>query len=341
MGRLSRWLRRRRGSRARPAPLERALLATLDRNLAGAEEALREAAAAEPGAPAVHLALGRIFRQRGEIGRAIQIHQNLLVRRDLPDALRTLALADLAEDFRQGGFLRRAMAAYEEVLARDPRHPTALRTLAGLLADTGDYDRALEMVRRLRRIDRGSADALVARLGVAAARAAHAEGRDRDARRRLRRVLRRVPDHPDAWILLGHLMAERGRNRAALEAWKRAREAAPHRAVEIDPLLASAYAAVGEPRGFEELLTARLAEHPEDLGAGISLARALAERGERAEALKLLRELVEREPGALDAHAALGRILLEGGSSEERAEALRGLLAALESGGSIAEDTLA
>lgn len=342
MGRLPRWLRRpRRGAAARVEALERALLRALERDLSGAEAALREAEEAEPGAPVTHLALGRIFRQRGEIGRAIQIHQNLLVRRDLPDEVRNLALVDLAEDFRQGGFLRRATAAFEEVLGRDPRNPAALRALARLLADTGDHGRALEICRRLRRVDRFAGEELFAELGLAAARAAHAEGRDRDARRLLRRVLRRRPDHADSWILMGHLMAERGRNRAALEAWRRAREAAPHRFAEIDPLLASAHAAVGDPRGFEAYLAERLAQHPEDRGARISLAAALAGRGEREEAVKRLRELVDREPAALDAHAALARLLLEGGRPEDAAEALRGLLGALEGAAPVAEDTLA
>ena len=341
MGWLPRGSRRRRGAGARREALERALLCALDRDLDGAERALRSAERAEPGTPAVHLALGRIFRRRGEIGRAIPSHQNLLVRRQLPDDLRIAALVDLAEDFRQGGFLRRAMAAYEEVLARDPRNPTALRALARLLAETGAHGRALELARRLRRVDRAAARELLAELGLAAARAAHGEGRDRDARRLLRRLLRRTPDRADAWILLGHLMAERGRNRAALDAWRRAREVAPHRFAEIDPLLASAWAATGEPGGFERFLEARLAEHPEDRGARISLARALAERGETGEAWKQLRELVEREPGALDAHAALARVALRGGRPEQVAEALRGLLAAVEGTAAVAEDTLA
>ena len=65
-----------------------------------------------------HLALGRLYRMRGEVGRAIRVHQNLLLRSDLAREHMQTALEDLAEDFRQGGFLQRAIASYEEVLAR-------------------------------------------------------------------------------------------------------------------------------------------------------------------------------------------------------------------------------
>ncbi len=53
-------------------------------------------------------ALARLYRQQGEFGRAIQLHQNLLLRRDLDAEQRIEVLGELAEDFRKAGFLRRA-----------------------------------------------------------------------------------------------------------------------------------------------------------------------------------------------------------------------------------------
>ena len=45
----------------------------------------------------MHIALGNLFRRRGEIERATQIHQNLVERSDLEDSLRSLALFELAQ----------------------------------------------------------------------------------------------------------------------------------------------------------------------------------------------------------------------------------------------------
>ncbi|MDQ6966262.1 MAG: hypothetical protein Q9M23_05010, partial [Mariprofundaceae bacterium] len=53
----------------------------------------------------VYLALGDMFRTKGEFGRAVRIHQNLLARPDLPQELHMQAQFALAVDFQAGGLL--------------------------------------------------------------------------------------------------------------------------------------------------------------------------------------------------------------------------------------------
>ncbi len=74
-----------------------ALLATLDRDLDRAEELLSRAVRIDSSGVEPFVALGRLFRMRGEIGRAIRIHQNLLLRPELvtEDRLLSNALAVL------------------------------------------------------------------------------------------------------------------------------------------------------------------------------------------------------------------------------------------------------
>ena len=55
-----------------------------------------------------HLALGNLFRQRGEVERAIRIHQNLVARPHLTYEQRNLAMLELARDFIAAGLLDRA-----------------------------------------------------------------------------------------------------------------------------------------------------------------------------------------------------------------------------------------
>src|SRR5574342_75812 len=112
---LPRAWRRRKAPRNADAPLSAALLAVLARDFDRAEALLAETVRRDARAVEPYLALGRLYRVRGEIGRAIRIDQNLLLRSDLSREQTLLALADLAEDFRQGGFLQRAIASFEEV----------------------------------------------------------------------------------------------------------------------------------------------------------------------------------------------------------------------------------
>ena len=153
------WLRRRRAPAAprdADAATRAALLAVLDRDNERAEELLVASVELDSNGVEPYLALARFYRMRGDIGRAIRLHQQLLLRRDLDRAQRITCLADLAADFKQGGFLQRAIASYEEVLERDANHVIALRALVKLFVDARDHVRAIEMQRRLTRVSSGA-----------------------------------------------------------------------------------------------------------------------------------------------------------------------------------------
>jgi lipopolysaccharide assembly protein B len=62
-----------------------------------------------------HLALGVLFRRRGEIDRAIRLHQNLIARPQLPWAQKIQALLALGQDYYYGGLLDRAERLFSEV----------------------------------------------------------------------------------------------------------------------------------------------------------------------------------------------------------------------------------
>ena len=293
-----------------------ALLRLLDRDLSSAEEALARAARADSSDADAFLALGALYRSRGEIGRAIRIHQNLLLRNDLNAEVRSAALAGLAMDFQRGGFLQRAIAAFEEVLEGDPKNAMALRALGELHSDSRDFKRALEMSRRLSKVTGEEGGADEAALWVRSAAAGQAEGRTDDARRDLKRALRRDADCVDAWVALGALEAERGKDKKALAAWAKVpgidRRAGPR----VYPQLEASYAALGRPRDFEAYLRELIEDRPGDAGARLALIRSLLARGDAKLAETEARELLDRDPTNLAAQGSLLRCLLGAGDTE-------------------------
>jgi lipopolysaccharide biosynthesis regulator YciM len=329
------WLKRvfRGGGRA-PADvdsgLREALLAVLDRDLDRAEALITQAVRLDSKAVEPYLALARLYRLRGEIGRAIRVHQNLLLRKDLSREQATAGLADLAADFQQGGFLQRAIASYEEVLDRDARHVGALRALVTLHANVRNYRRAIELAKRLAKIEKSDAGARESALLVEMARAARAEGRDDEARRALKRALRRDPRSIDAWIALGALEAERGRARAALAAWSRVPALDRASGPRVYPRMEATYAAQHRAANYETYLRGLLEERPDDGGARLALARSLSTRGDFGEALAELRRILERDPDDLQARTTLGRLLLAESRESEAAKAYAEHLDVLE-----------
>ncbi len=328
------WFRRLLGraeaeSRGAERELRDALLAVLDGDLERAESALVRAAQRESVAVDAHLAIGRLFRRRGELGRAIRVHQSLLLRRDLSPEQSLAALADLGEDFRLGGFAPRAIASFEEVLARAPDHRRTLEVLPELLAEAREHRRALGLLRRReRRAGRRSGPA-EARLLVRIAREARLAGELGTARRSLRRALRRDSGCAEAWLERGELLQQRERPRAAIAAWKRALALRPELAPQIHPALIALCARCGRERELETWLERELELRPDDREARRALAQLLAARGELDRALAELERLLEAG-GDLALRALRGKILLGGAREREALAAFGELLAWLE-----------
>jgi lipopolysaccharide biosynthesis regulator YciM len=312
-----------------------ALGALLDDDPARAEQALAAVVQEDSTQIEVYLALGQLYRRRGEIGRAIRIHQNLLLRSDLGAEHRERALRGLARDFQRGGFLQRAISAFEELLDRRPRDREALAALVRLRADLRDFDAALDAQRRLVRATREDGSGAEARLWLEQGEALAAEGRSDAARRALGRCLRCDPGLAEAWLRLGELEASRGKHKKALVAWKKALAAERRLAERLYPRLESAWAALGQARSFEAELRAELSLRPDDVEARLALARTLAARGDGERALAELDPVFERNPERLDAHAARARILLGEGRDAEATKALGELLDALEAQGAL------
>ncbi|WP_341669322.1 lipopolysaccharide assembly protein LapB [Alcaligenes sp. SDU_A2] len=112
-------------------------------------DAFVEVAKLDPETTELHFALGSLFRRRGEMERAIRVHQSLLSRTDLPQSDRENAQFQIAQDFLKAGMLDRAEAAFEAV--RETRFAVpAMRALIRIYESEHDWPRAIEAVRRLR-----------------------------------------------------------------------------------------------------------------------------------------------------------------------------------------------
>lgn len=283
-------------------------------------------------------ALARLYRQQGSIGRAIRMHQNLLLRTDVPRAARDEALLELASDFDAGGFRDRAISAYEEVLAGQPRNVHALGRLAVLLHDAQDTPRALAVIKKFRRRDKTSADALEVKVHLAQARSSAATGDDDGARASLKQCLKRDPQCGEGWAMLGELEAERGKTSKALDAWKQAAACDPELAQIVYPKIDASFAAKGKPDAFIAYLRGVLKADPALHGARVTLARALASKGESRQGIEELARALEVSPSATPLHAELGRQLLASGQETEALKAYASLVEVLAQSESMPAD---
>ncbi|OIO67066.1 MAG: heat-shock protein [Zetaproteobacteria bacterium CG1_02_53_45] len=104
----------------------------------------------------VYMALGEMFRSKGEIGRAVRIHQNLLARPDLPKSMHLQAHLALAIDFQTGGLLDRALNQYQKALEIQSDHAGALEASLRIREQSSEWLAAEELLSRLEQVRRES-----------------------------------------------------------------------------------------------------------------------------------------------------------------------------------------
>ena len=96
-----------------------------------------------------HLALGNLFRRRGEVDRAIRIHQNLIARPTLNRDQRAQALLELGQDYMKAGLFDRAESLFNELGEMNMFQAQALGNLLTIYQQEKDWDKCLQVAKRL------------------------------------------------------------------------------------------------------------------------------------------------------------------------------------------------
>ncbi len=97
-----------------------------------------------------HIAIGNLMRRKGEVERAIRIHQNLLARPSLPKIHLHQAHLELARDFISAGLLDRAERLLKELLSEAPElRDITLRHLMEIYQDEKEWQVAIDTAQQL------------------------------------------------------------------------------------------------------------------------------------------------------------------------------------------------
>ncbi len=94
------------------------------------------------------LTLGSIFRRKGEIDKAIKLHQNLLARPSLPQEYKGMVLLALAQDYLQAGWLDRAENLFNEIVNDEAFTLEAQTCLMSIYEKEQDWGKAINIARR-------------------------------------------------------------------------------------------------------------------------------------------------------------------------------------------------
>ncbi|MCD6430266.1 MAG: tetratricopeptide repeat protein [Deltaproteobacteria bacterium] len=168
----------------------------------------------------IYLALGQLFRNSGEMERAIRVHRDILLRPNLPDEVRRQTFFEIGLDYKRAGLLDRACRTFEELLVRDPENTAARKELSSLYVNLREWGKALT----LHKSSPSTKNELnlIAHLTTEVAKAAEATGNKEKALKFFLQALELDDGCIDAWLHYGDFLKNENQILEALDAWERA-----------------------------------------------------------------------------------------------------------------------
>lgn len=103
----------------------------------------------DSGTVEAHLTLGNLFRSRGEVDRAIRIHQSLMESASLTYDQRLLAVQQLGRDYMAAGMYDRAEEMFAQLIDETDFRIGALQQLLLIHQATSDWQKAIDVAERL------------------------------------------------------------------------------------------------------------------------------------------------------------------------------------------------
>jgi lipopolysaccharide assembly protein B len=281
-------------SRALPSSYFRGLNFLLKEQPDKAIESFLQVAKENPQTVELQFALGSLFRRRGEVDRAIRMHQDLVNREDLPPEERREASFELAEDYFKAGLLDHA----EQVLTKLDEAgagPEVHRHLLDIYIQEKDWSKAVQAAKKLEVSAKRNYQKEIANYHCELAITEDVHGRPEAAEVHLAAALAANRKCVRANLLRGEWLARAGRHAEAIEAWKAIEHQDPAYFGLVADGMVESYKALG--RGAEGLALLRGLQHRYP---GLDLLNVVyqvtAEQEGDEAAWRLVRDEVRRNP---------------------------------------------
>ncbi len=245
-----------------------------------------------------HLALGNLFRRRGEVERAIRIHQNLIARPALSGEQRGQALLELGQDYFRAGLYDRAENLFNE-LRQDRQHVhQALRNLLLIYQQERDWEACLRTATELEKESDEQLGVEKSHYYCELAKLARREGREEQAEECLCRSLEEDP----ACVRANHLRAKiaiaRGDTKQGLHYLQAVVDQNADYLPEVLDEIVEAFRSLDQSEALGAFLKEMASNHPNQ-GAELHLVDQYREQHGEEAAIGYLSEYIARTPSLL------------------------------------------
>ena len=167
-----------------------------------------------------HLALGNLFRKRGEVDRAIRIHQNLISRDSLSNEQRTDSLLELGQDYMTAGLFDRAEDLFKELIDGNSHLSSVLPLLLDIYQQEKDWENAIGIAEQMGFVGEQPAKSVIAQFYCELAENARARDDLENACGLLEEASQFNPYCARASLIRGGIARQKGEYQVALNAYR-------------------------------------------------------------------------------------------------------------------------
>ena len=263
-----------------------------------------------------YVALGNLYRSKGDIDRAIRIRQNIILRPNIDERIKIRALIDLGKDYRKGGFLNRALKTFIQVTQKRPNDIETFVELERIYEELKDWDNAYITRQKIARISRKDFSHILAHYLVENGKICQAKGELNRAKGFFVKAINTYKDCVDAYLHLGDFFFAREEYEKAISTWKKVVAIAPQFTFLAYRRLEGAYSRMKNLKPVEDFLK-ECAKSNQDAFTHMALARYLYNENDVNGALKEAENALELDPTFWEARRFKGQILISHGKEKE------------------------
>lgn len=269
-----------------------------------------------------HIAMGNFFRHRGEIDRAIKVHQNLVNKKEVTGTQQEHALFELGRDYLLAGFLERAENAFLSLLSSKDYYLQAHQQLFNIYQSTKEWDRAIELAENMVN-NHGDSDDLAKRIAhfyCEQAQIASVKGDLKQAEKWLQRAVMSDEHSVRPWFVLAEIEQKRENYSQAFEYLKQVPKRDAAWVSEAIPGLWLCADKTDNWKALKEIL-----ETYSDQCATAYLAQVSLVQKETStiEAADILLNKIQNSPSMKGFHKLLGLYLEQGTQTQEAKQSLQ------------------
>jgi len=208
-----------------------------------------------------HLTLGNLFRSRGEVDRAIRIHQSLMESTSLDYDQRLLATQQLGRDYMAAGLYDRAESMFKQLINENDFKVSSLKQLLSLYQLTSDWQQAIDIAEKLARADKSQQGTHIAHFYCELALQAMA-GDDLDrALTLLRKAESADKNCGRVSIMFGRVWTAKGEPDKTIQVLQKVPEQDAEMISEVLPLIKESYQRLGDMSQWRVFLEQCVEKH--------------------------------------------------------------------------------